>query len=150
MLKEKIVSDTKEAMKSGDQKKLGVLRMMTSALNNKKIEKRGKTGVESELTDEEALEVLQKEAKKRKESIDLFEKGGRADLAQGEKEELAIISVYLPSQMGEAEVKAVVEKIAAANQGLDFGPLMKAVMAELKGKADASLVSRFVKEISSK
>lgn len=150
MLKEKITSEIKEAMKSGDQKKLGVLRMLTSALNNKKIEKRGKTGAESELTDDEVMEVLQKEAKKRKESIDLFEKGGRADLAQGEKEELAIISVYLPSQMGEAEVRAAVEKIAAVNQGLDFGPLMKVVMAELKGKADATLVSRFVKEISSK
>lgn len=147
MLKEKISSDLKEAMKSGDAARLGVLRMLVSALNNRKIEKRAKTGVEVELTDEEVLEVIAKEAKKRKESVELFNKGGREDLASGEKSELVILSAYLPEQMGEVEVRKIVEKIVAASGVKEFGPAMKEVMKELKGKADASVITQILKEI---
>lgn len=147
MLKEKILANLKEAMKSGDAKKVGVLRMLSSALNNKKIEKRGATGVESELTDDEVMEVLNKEAKKRRESIAVFASNNREDLAEGEKFELGVIEEYLPAQMGEAEIRTVLEKIVANSSAKEFGPIMKEASKELKGKSDGALVSKILKEI---
>lgn len=146
MLKEKITSDIKEAMKAGEAEKLGVLRMLSSAVNNRKIEKRTKSGKDEELTDEEVLEVIAKEAKKRKESIGMFESGGRGDLAAQEKSELQILAAYLPEQMSEADVRAAVTRIVGEAPVKELGPVMKAAMAELKGKADAGLVSKLVKE----
>lgn len=143
MLLEKLNQDLKEAMKSGNAGKLGVLRMLTSALKNRAIEK----GKDAVLTDEEAMQVLMREAKKRKESVEAFEKGGRPDLAEAEKKELAMLEIYLPKQMSKEEVVSAVEKVLAgladkSNQGL----VMKAVMAELKGKADGKMISEAVKE----
>ncbi len=143
MILEVLTQDIKEAMKAGNAEKLGVLRMVVSALNNKKIEK----GKDAVLTDEEALQVLSKEAKKRKESIDIFVKGGRPELAEKEKSELAIVESYLPKQMSREEVVAEVERVLSgladkSNAGL----VMKAVMAELKGKADGKIISEIVKE----
>lgn len=146
MLKEKITADIKEAMKAGAPLKLGVLRMLSSAISNRKIEKRAKTQKDEELTEDEVMEVVSKEAKKRRESIAVFQAGGRADLAAREEEELEILAAYLPAQMGEDEVRAAVARIVDAAPVKELGPVMKAVMAELKGKADAGLVSRLVKE----
>lgn len=142
MLQEKIAQDIKEAMKAGNAEKLGVLRMVMSALNNKKIEK----GKDAVLTDEDALQVLSKEAKKRKESAEVFISGGRPELAEKEKAELVIVESYLPKQMSKEEVAAEVEKVLSgladkSNAGL----VMKAVMAELKGKADGKIISEIVK-----
>jgi len=142
-LLEKLTQDLKEAMKAGNAGKVSVLRMLNSALKNKAIEK----GKDASLTDEEAMQVLMREAKKRKESILAFEQGGRPDLADNEKKELAILEVYLPQQMSREEAVAVVEKVLAgladkSNAGL----VMKAVMAELKGKADGKMISEIVKE----
>ncbi len=142
-LQEKIMSDIKEAMKAGNSEKLGVLRMLNSAMKNKAIEK----GKDAVLTDEEAMQVISKEAKKRKESILAFEQGGRPELAEGEKKELAILEVYLPKQMSREEAAVKVEKILSgiadkSNAGL----VMKAVMQEMKGKADGKMVSELVKE----
>src|SRR3989344_4222976 len=103
----KIANDLKESMKSGNAEKVAVLRMISAALKNREIEKRGR-GQTVGLTDEEALAVLQKEAKKRKESIEAFSGGGRPELADKEKAELEIISFYLPRQMSEEEVRAAV------------------------------------------
>ena len=94
-LQEKLNQDIKESLKGVDSFRLGVLRMVNSALQNKKIEK-GKDGV---LTEEEVLQVLTKEAKKRKESVLAFEAGGRPELAENEKKELIIVEAYLPAQM---------------------------------------------------
>jgi uncharacterized protein YqeY len=142
-LQTKIMSDLKEAMKAGAADKVGVLRMLNSAMKNKAIEK----GKDALLTEEEAMQVVAKEAKKRKESILAFEQGGRPELAEGEKKELAILEAYLPAQMSREEVAAAVEKVLAgltdkSNQGL----VMKAVMQELKGKADGKVISEVVKE----
>ncbi|MDE2001457.1 MAG: GatB/YqeY domain-containing protein [Patescibacteria group bacterium] len=139
----KIMGDLKEAMKAGAADKVGVLRMLNAAIKNKAIEK----GKDAVLSEEEALQVVAKEAKKRRESILAFEQGGRPDLAEGEKKELAILEAYLPAQMSREEVAAAVDKILAgmpdkSNQGL----VMKAVMAEMKGKADGKMVSEIVKE----
>src|SRR3989344_3550659 len=109
MLQEKITQDIKEAMKAGNAEKLGVLRMLSSSLKNKAIEK----GKDAVLTDEEATQVLSREAKKRKESVEAFEKGGRPDLAEKEKTELALIEVYLQKQMSREGVVSMVEKVLA-------------------------------------
>jgi len=143
MLQQKLVSDLKEAMKAGNADKVGVLRMLNAALQNQAIVK----GKDAVLTDEEVTAVLMREAKKRKESVEAFTKGGRPDLAEKEKKELAILEVYLPKQMSREEVVVVVEKVLAgladkSNQGL----VMKAVMQELKGKADGKTISEIVRE----
>lgn len=130
-------------MKAGNADKVGVLRMLNAALQNQAIAK----GKDAVLTDEEVMQVLLREAKKRKESVEAFEKGGRPELAEKEKSELALLEVYLPKQMSRGEVVAAVEKVLAgladkSNQGL----VMKAVMAELKGKADGKMISGVVRE----
>ena len=142
-LQKKISEDLKAALKAGDQLRLTVLRMVNSALQNKKIEK----GKDAELTDEDVLQVLSKEAKKRKESIIAFETGGRPELAEGEKKELVIIEEYLPKQMSREEVVKEVERILSGIADKSkFGLVMKEVMKELKGKADAGMVTELIKE----
>ncbi|MBI4991740.1 MAG: GatB/YqeY domain-containing protein [Candidatus Harrisonbacteria bacterium] len=143
MLQEKLSQDLKEAMKAGNADKVGVLRMLNASLKNKAIEK----GKDAVLTEEEVAQVLMREAKKRKESVLAFEQGDRADLADNERKELAILEVYLPKQMSREEVVVAVEKVLTgladkSNQGL----VMKAVMTELKGKADGKMISEAVKE----
>src|SRR3989304_7055589 len=128
MLKDQITADMKNAMKAGDTERLGVLRMLASSINNRQIEKRGKGGVDEELTDDEVLEVLSREAKKSRESIELFVKGGRTDLSDVEQKELKIVEAYLPAQMGEAEIKAVIKKTAEKTEPAEFGAVMKEVM----------------------
>ena len=142
-LLQKLNDDLKSALKAGDAGKLGTLRMLSASIKNQAITK----GKDAVLSDEEVMEVLRREAKKRKESVEAFEKGGRPDLAEKEKTELALIEVYLPKQMSREGVVSMVEKVLAgladkSNQGL----VMKAVMAELKGKADGKMISEVVKE----
>ncbi len=142
-LQKRISEELKIALKSGDQFRLGVLRMINSALQNKKIEK----GKDAILTEDEVLLVLAKEAKKRKESIIAFENGGRPELAESEKKELAIIETYLPKQMSREEVSVAVEKILAGiGDKSKFGLVMKEVMKEMKGKADAGMITEVLKE----
>ncbi len=146
-IQEQIISDIKEAMKAKEQDKLRVLRSLKAKLMEKEISER--KGGEAKLTDEQAVEVLMKAAKQRKESIEQFEEGGRNDLADNEKKELAIIEAYLPEMMDEEDVRKVVkEKIAAvgASGMQDIGKVMGPLMGQLKGKADGSLVSKVVKE----
>ncbi|MDD5430818.1 MAG: GatB/YqeY domain-containing protein [Candidatus Pacebacteria bacterium] len=143
MLQEKISQELKEAMKSGNAGKVSVLRLLNASFNNEKIKK----GKDSVLTEEEEIQVLTREAKKRKESIEAFNNGGRPELAEKEKEELSIIETYLPAQMSKEEVVAAMDKILAGlADKSNFGLVMKAVMAELKGKADAKMISEILKE----
>jgi uncharacterized protein YqeY len=138
--------DLKTALKSGDGKTAGVLRLLISSLHNREIEKRGRSSSDA-LTNDEVLAVLQSEAKKRKESIELFTKGNRADLVDQERAELAIIERYLPKQMTEQETRtAVAHILAVLPPGAAFGAAMKAAAAELKGKADNALVAKLIKE----
>lgn len=146
-IKEQIVNDMKTAMKQKDALKLQVLRSLKSKLMEKEISER-KEG-EATLSDEQAIGVLMKAAKQRKESIDQFESGGRDDLAEKEKEELKIIESYLPEMMDEDEIRNVVkEKISKLGaSGLqDMGKVMGVVMSELKGKAEGAKISSIVKE----
>lgn len=148
MLQQQITEDLKNALKNSDSAKTGTLRMVLAVFQNKEIEKKGK-GSDPVLTEEEITEILFKEAKKRKEAIDAYVKGGRGDLVQKEKEELDIIQKYLPKQMGGKEVeKAVSEilkKIDIGNQN-NFGKVMGEVMKKLRGMADAKLVGEAVKK----
>lgn len=138
----KITADLKEAMKAHEADKVNLLRMLSSALKNKAIEK----GKDATLTEEEAVQAVTREAKKRKESIAAFMAGGRPDLADKETAELAIIEKYLPVLMSREETAAAVEKILAGlADKSNVGLVMKAVMQEMKGKADGKMVSEVVK-----
>jgi uncharacterized protein YqeY len=146
-IQDKIISDIKEAMKAKEQDKLRVLRSLKAKLMEKEISER--KGGEAKLSDDQAVEVLMKAAKQRKESIEQFEDGGRDDLAENEKKELKIIEAYLPEMMSEEEVREVVkEKIEqlGASGMQDMGKVMGPLMGQLKGKADGSVVSKVVKE----
>lgn len=145
MLKERLTEDMKAAMKSGDSFALGILRMAISAVGSKSIEKRGK-GLPPEMSDEEVLDVLAKEAKKRDDAATQFTEGGRADLAENELKEREFLAKYLPAQMSREEVEAAVAAIIAASASNDFPVVMKEAMAQLKGKVDGKLVGEIVKE----
>ncbi|MDP3901848.1 MAG: GatB/YqeY domain-containing protein [bacterium] len=145
--KEKLTEDLKMALKNADQNTVGVLRFLIAAINNKEIEKRGKTD-NTAVTSEELMRVIMTEEKKRKDAITIFEKGGRQDLADKEKIELEIIRKYLPQQLSPDDIKKEIEKILSQHAGSDFGGAMKVVMEKLRGKADARLVSEIVKEMT--
>lgn len=143
----KIVGNYEQSLKAKNMAVVETLRLVIAAFKNKEIEKRGKTGT-GELTEEEAIEVVTREVKKRREAIELYEKGGRADLAEKELAELKIIEIYLPPQMGEEEIKDVVKKKVdelGNPPASDFGKVMGVVMKDLKGKADAQLVTNILK-----
>lgn len=146
-IKDQIFTDLKEAMKAKDKDRLRVLRSLKAKMMEKEIADR--KGGEGNLSDEQALQVLTKAAKQRKESIAQFTDGGRDDLVANEEMELKIIDAYLPEMMSEKEVRKVIkEKISAlgANGPQDMGKVMGPIMGQLKGRADGSLVSRIVKE----
>ncbi len=146
MLSQKINQDLKEAFKGKDDFRVGVLRLVISALRNKEIEKKGK-GEEEELSDEETIEILGREAKKRKEAIEIYNKGGRNDLAEKEKKELEIIKKYLPEQLSEVAVEKIVKAVIEKADIKEFGRLMGEAMKELKGKADGKLVGEIIKRL---
>jgi uncharacterized protein YqeY len=146
-IKDQIMADLKQAMKDKEQDKLRVLRSLKSKLLEREISER--KGGEGELSDEQTIEVLMKAAKQRKESIEQFEKGDRSDLADAEKDELEIINSYLPKMLSEEEVRDIakekIEEMGAEDMS-DMGQVMGALMQELKGKAEGSVVSKVVKE----
>jgi len=140
-LQERVDSDLKEAMRAKDPTKLGVLRMLKSALKYAAI---AKSGAEAELTDAEAVQVIRKQAKQRQDSIESFEKGGRAELADKEKEELAILNSYVPQAMSADEVARVVRETITelgATSKAQMGAVMKALQAKVAGRADGKTLS---------
>ncbi|OGZ19202.1 MAG: hypothetical protein A2Z68_01960 [Candidatus Nealsonbacteria bacterium RBG_13_38_11] len=151
-LKEEIQTKLNSAMKGNRAMEVSVLRQLLAALLNKEKEKRFKSKEEKEaqLTDEEVMESISFEAKKRRESIMEFEKGGRKDLADKEKEELTILSKYLPEQMSEQDIRKLVKEAIATtgvSESKDMGKVMQELMPQVKGKADGNLVSQIVKEL---
>lgn len=142
-VREKLELDLKGAQKKGEQARVDTLRLLLSELHNREIEKHGKGGGD-ELTDEEALAVLKREAKKRKEAIELFRRGNRNDLAEKEEGELSILAAYLPAEMSRGEIEAVVNALIAEGHK-DFNGLMKEAMARLRGRADGRAVSEVIK-----
>lgn len=159
MLKEKIQLDMKEAMKSGNAVKRMVLNLLQSAVKNKELEKRAKfskIGSEankleelSRMSDEEVMDVILSEAKKRKESIESYKKAGRDELAKKEKDELVILMEYLPEPMSEDEIKSEVKKAieeTGAKDIKEMGKVLGVLMPKVKGRADGQTVSRIVKD----
>jgi len=144
MLREQLDDDLKSAMKSREALRLSVLRMLKSAARYAEIEK-GET-----LSDDDVLQVVARECKRRRESIEQFEKGNRADLVAQEKAELEILSGYLPEQLDEMEVigiaREVISELRAASKA-DKGKVMGALMQKVRGKADGRLVNRIVDEL---
>ncbi|MEC8141661.1 MAG: GatB/YqeY domain-containing protein [Bacteroidota bacterium] len=146
-VKETILADLVTAIKAKDPKRLQVLRSLKAKLLEKEIEQR--SGGKAELTNEEALTVLTKAAKQRKESIDQYSAGNRLDLVEIEKLELEIIESYLPAPMSNEEILKLID-IQITNVGAtgmqDIGKVMGPIMGKLKGRADGSIVNRLVKE----
>src|SRR2546429_7699286 len=143
---ERVDSDLKEAMRAKDTTKLGVLRMLKSALKYAAI---AKSGAEAELNAAEAAKVIRKQAKQRQDSIESFEKGGRAELAEKEKEELAILIAYLPQAMSADEVAKVVRETIAevgATSKAQMGTVMKALQAKVAGRVDGKTLSAEVQK----
>jgi len=152
MLKDKIKDDISQALKKGDEIKCSTLRMLLAAVLNKEKEKKYKEKIEQEvkLTDEEIIDVIFSEAKKRKESIIEYEKGERQNLAEKEKKEFEILQKYLPEQLPEEEVKRLAEETVeevGAEEIKDMGKVMAELMPKLKGRADGNTVSKIVKEL---
>ena len=146
VIRDDINNALKDAMKARDERRVSTLRLVNSTLKNADIEARGQ-GKEP-LGDDAVLGVLQKMIKQRNESAELYDKGGRAELAQQEREEIAIISAYLPKQMSEAEVKAAIAG-EIANTGAagvkDMGKVIGALKRKYAGKMDFGKVSALVK-----
>jgi len=143
---ERVDSDLKKAMRAKDATKLGVLRMLKSALKYAAI---AKSGAEADLNDAEAIQVIRKQAKQRHDSIESFEKGGRAELAEKEKEELAILNSYLPQAISADELAKVVRQTIAetgATSKGQMGIVMKALQAKVGGRADGKTLSTEVQK----
>jgi uncharacterized protein YqeY len=140
-LYQQIDSDLKDAMRAKDTAKVGVLRMLKSAMKYGAIEK---AAADAELSEADAIQVIRKQAKQRQDSIDSFEKGGRPELVAKEKAELAILNSYLPQQMNTEELAKVVRETIAslgATSKAQMGAVMKALQAEVAGRADGKALS---------
>lgn len=139
----KIMNEIKEAMKSKDTLKVNTLRFLQSAIKNREIELRP-----NPMNDDEAMGVLKKLVKQRKESIEQYKAGGRQDLVDQETAELKILETYLPAQMSKEQVEKLVAEVLAvtgAKTIKDMGPVMKEVLARSGGAADNKLVSEIVR-----
>jgi uncharacterized protein YqeY len=147
-LHQNIKVQMKEAMLARQADKVGVLRGLMSSFTNELVAKSRKP--QDELTDEEAMAVIKRAVKQRKDSIEQFEKGGRSDLAADEKKELVILETYLPQMMSREEIKKVAEKKKAEMGAVDkakMGQFMGALMKEFKGQADGTDVKAVVDEL---
>ncbi len=147
-MQDKIKSQIKEAMLAKDAVRLSVLRGLSAAFTNELVAQ--KRPPQETLADSDCLAVIRRAVKQRKDSIEQFEKGGRADLAESEKTELAILETYLPQMMGREDIKKVVEAKKAELGVTDkskMGIFMGAVMKELKDKADGAEVKSVIEEV---
>jgi uncharacterized protein len=150
VLRDDINNALKDAMKAGDARRVSTLRLVNSSLKNADIEARGQG--KPPLTDEDLLSLLQKMIKQRQESVELYQKGGRADLVAQEQGEIDIISGYLPAQMSEDEIGTVIGalvKETGATAMKDMGRVMAAIKERYAGKLDVGKASAAVKKLLS-
>ncbi|HHM23521.1 MAG TPA: GatB/YqeY domain-containing protein [Bacteroidetes bacterium] len=142
-LLDKIQKDLQDAMKAGDRTRLDVLRMLKAQLKNAEIEKGGP------LSEEEELQALSTAIKRRRESMELYEKGGRTDLYEKEAREIEIIQSYMPKPLSDEELEEVVAKTIAevgATSPRDMGKVMKEIMSRYRGRVDGKKVQNLVRE----
>jgi len=145
MLKDKLQEDLKQAMLARNELKKSVLRLLVSAISY--LETQKDAGYKA--NDEEVLETISREIKKRKESVEAYKNGNRPELAEKEESEAKILQEYLPEQMSEEEIRSIIEKgikETGAKIMSDMGKVMQAIMPKLKGKADGNLISQIVKD----
>ncbi|NOV03487.1 GatB/YqeY domain-containing protein [Paenibacillus planticolens] len=143
-LSDRLNEDMKQAMKSQDKFKLSVIRMVRSTIKNSEID------LKRALDDNEVLDVLTREIKQRKDSLQEFTKAGREDLAENLKAELVILAEYMPQQLSEEEVKAIVQQTIqqiGASSKADMGKVMTALMPQVKGRADGKLINQLVQQL---
>ncbi len=148
-LKEKLTEDMKQAMKDKEAGKLrlSVIRMVRASIKNVEIDHK------KELTEDEVLDVLAKEVKMRRDAMEEFKKGNRQDLVDNLEQEVAILMQYLPQQLSESEVRALVTDAVAetqANNAKDMGKVMSVLMPKVKGRADGKMVNTIVREMLNK
>lgn len=144
-LNAQIDEEIKNAMKSKEMDKLSTLRMLKSAITNEAINKK-----KNNLEDSEIMDVIQKQVKQRKESIESFKTAGRTELAQKEERELTVLQSYLPKQLSEPEIKTIIQKAmesTGSKTKADMGKVMKVVTPETKGRADGKMVSELVQSM---
>lgn len=142
-MRNQILEDLKTAMKNQDKERLSVIRMVKGAIQMSELNKK------HELSDEEVIDVISKEIKSRKDSINEFKKGGREDLVEKTQSEIDILSEYLPKQLTEEELNAIIDKVfdeVKPESSKDMGKVMKELKPQVNGKADMGLVSKIVKE----
>jgi uncharacterized protein YqeY len=142
MLRDRVADEMRAAMKAREQTRVSTLRMLMAAMKNTQVEKG------HELDDEEVVEVIAREAKRRRESMDAFAKGGRDELVEKERAELEVLESYLPERLSEEELAALVGQAIAetgASSPKDMGQVMKALMPKIKGRADGAAVSGAVR-----
>jgi uncharacterized protein YqeY len=139
---EKIQNHLKEAQKRGDNVALNTLRLLLSEIHNYEIKLREQN---KSLTEEEISQIIQKEIKKRKESLDFFNKAQRNDLSQKTEEEIKILSLYAPKLLDENDILNIIDKLIEEGYK-DFNSLMKEIMSKYKGKVDGALVSKLIKQ----
>lgn len=142
---DKINNDIKEAMKAQDQKALRAIRAIKAAILLANTD-----GSSKEIDDEKSIQIVQKLVKQRRESLDIYEKQGREDLAVTEREEIEVLEKYLPAQLGEAELRQVLTTIikeCGATNAKDMGKVMGIASKQLAGKADGKAISAMVKEL---
>jgi uncharacterized protein YqeY len=147
MLYERITKDYMQAVKNKDTLRIEVLSLLRSAIKYREIDLREKG---KELNDDEVIDVINKEIKKRKEAIELYKQGERFDLAEKEEKELKILEEYLPEKLSEEEIKGIVKQIiekVEAKDMKDFGKVMKYAMVELRGRADGETVRKIVEDL---
>ena len=145
-LKEKLQSDLTAAIRSQDSVKSGTIRMLLAAITNEEVA--GKSA--KVLTDAEVITVLSREAKKRREAVEAYTNAKRDDLANKEKEEAAVMALYLPEQLSEAEIMAlIVDAIAETNASgpAGMGLVMKSLQPKIAGKANGKIVTQLIKQI---
>lgn len=148
MLRDRFMSDLKEAMKAGEKLRLGTIRLMQAALKDKDIEARG--AGKGPLSDDEILQLLQKMVKQRQESAKMYGDGGRPELADQENAEIAIITVYLPKQMDEDEARAAIAAVIAETGAAgvkDMGKVMSELKSRFAGQMDFGKASPLVKQL---
>jgi uncharacterized protein len=140
---DKLNTELKQAMKNREELRTSVLRMLISDLKYAQIEKR------SPLTEEESLQVVQRAIKKRKESIEMYEKGGRPELAAKESEELKILQSFVPAELDESSVRQIVQDTLqelGITEKKDMGRVMKEILSKYKGQIDGKMVQKIVSE----
>ncbi|OCT17154.1 aspartyl-tRNA amidotransferase [Paenibacillus pectinilyticus] len=143
-LSDRLNEDMKQAMKSQDKFKLSVIRMVRSTIKNSEID------LKRPLDDNEVLDVLTREIKQRKDSLQEFAKAGRDDLADNLSAELVILAEYMPQQLSEEEVKAIVQQTIqqiGASSKADMGKVMTALMPQVKGRADGKIINQLVQQL---